>query len=198
MRKTILSTLMVFLFAATMLFGDEVTDTIDRAKSLYAGGKYSEAVSELKYAISKIREMQAEMLKAAFPASIPNFTAQEAEVNNVAMGFMGGGLSASRRYTNSAGAEVKIEIITESPLIQSLSMFLSNPMFAGQGKKMVRVGAYKGLLEFTPDNNSGKLQILVGNKTLLSVEGNQINSPDILTQVAEMVDKEKIKHIVGE
>ena len=78
MRKAVVVLLVVilgFMWAQAVL-ADEVSDTIERAKELYLEGKYSEASSELQFAVNQIQNLQGEQLKKLLPdpltGTVPN------------------------------------------------------------------------------------------------------------------------------
>lgn len=174
---------------------DEISETIERAKELYLEGKYSEASSELQFAVGQIQSLQAEQLKELLPDPLPGWTAEEASASAAPMGFLGGGVTAARTYNKEDGDEsVDIEILTESPLLQSVMMFLANPMMlAGQpDTKLVRVKGQKALEKFSTQDKEGELSVVLEGKTLLTVKGSSITSKDILYQYMDTIDFEAI------
>jgi hypothetical protein len=121
------------------LFCDEITSTIDKAKGLYQSGKLMESVNELNYAVNQIQQLQVEKYKAVFPAAVSGWKAEEFNADAAAMTFLGGGISVSRNYTQEVGNDyysdyksVDISLVSDSPMISSLMMMFSNPMFLGQ------------------------------------------------------------------
>ena len=198
MRKAV-----VVLFAAVLGFmwaqgvlADEISETIERGKQLYQEGKYSEASSELQFAVSQIQNLQAEQLKKLFPDALPGWTAEEPSASAAAMGFFGGGVTASRSYTKEdTGESIEIEILSESPLLQTVMMFLTNPMMlAGQpDTKLVRVKGQKALEKFSAKDREGEISLVLEGKTLITVRGSEITDKDILYKYMEKVDFGAVK-----
>jgi len=198
MRPFVLVSLVLFILPATSR-GDQVSDRIENAKKLYEEGSYSRAVSELKAAIASIQSLQADGLKDAFPKPLPGWSADEPVSAQAGMQFLGGGIAIRRRYRREGGeGEVEIGIVTESPLLQSVMMLLSNPLFtaADKSKSKVTVGNYSGILEFY--NGKGELDLVVGTKTLVTVGGSSIDDGEILRRYAEKIDFDRIRSVVGE
>jgi len=175
---------------------DEISDTIETAKKLYQEGKYSEASGELQFALGQIQNLQAEQLKKLLPDSLPGWTAKEASASAGTMGLFGAGITASKTYTKEDTREsIEVEILTESPLLQSVMMFLTNPMMlAGQpDTKLVRIKGEKGLEKFSAQNKQGELSVILDGKTLVTVRGSRITDKEILYKYMEKVDFEAIK-----
>ncbi len=65
---------------------------------------------------------------------------------------MGGGVSASRHYcVENTDKSIDIEIVTDSPLLQSMLMFFTNPAFAAAqpGAKLVKIKGHKAIEKFS-------------------------------------------------
>ncbi len=198
MRKAVVVLLVVilaFMWAQGAL-ADEISDTIEEAKELYLEGKYSEASSELQFAVNQIQNLQAEQLKKLLPDALAGWEAEEGTASIGAMGFFGGGLTVSRTYRKEdTGESIEIQILTDSPLLQSMLMFLTNPMMsAGQpDTKLVRIRKEKAIEKFSAQRKDGELSVVLEGKTLITVKGRRITDKDILYEYMEMVDFEAVK-----
>jgi len=198
MKKAVIALLVVILGFMGMAGAraDEISDIIERGKKLYQEGKYSEASSELQYAVSQIQNLQAEQLRKLLPDPLPGWTAEEASASAAPMGFFGGGITASKTYNKEATGEfIEIQILTESPLLQTVMMFLTNPMMlAGQpGTKLVRVKGEKALEKFSPQDKEGELSLILEGKTLITVKGSKITDKNILYKYMEKIDFDAVK-----
>ncbi|MEE9192144.1 MAG: hypothetical protein V3U04_05975 [Candidatus Aerophobetes bacterium] len=199
MRKTgvvLLAAALVLVWAQAAWGQDEISDTIERGKELYQEGKYSEASSELQFAVGQIQNLQAEQLKQLLPDPLPGWTAEEASASAAAMGLFGGGVTASRTYRKEGTDEyIEIEILSESPLLQTVLMFLTNPMMASAqpDTKLVRIKGEKGLEKFSAQDEDGELSVVLDGKTLLTVRGSRITDKDILYEYVDAVDFEQVR-----
>jgi hypothetical protein len=119
--------------------------------------------------------------------------ADEFEGGAAGLAFMGGGISVSRNYrTNDGETSVKIEMVSDSPLLSSIMMMFNNPLFLGD-KKIVTVGSERAIEEWNASDESGTLQIIVENRVLFTVNGNSIKSKDPLYSYAGKINFMKLK-----
>ena len=195
--------LLVVIFGLMGMAGaraDEISDTIERAKKLYQEGKYSEASSELQFAVGQIQNLQAEQLKKLLPDPLPGWTAEEASASAAPMGFFGGGISVSKTYNKEdTGESIEIEILTESPLLQTVMMWLTNPMMlaAEPNAKLVRVKGEKAVEKFSAKDEEGELSLILEGKTLITVKGSEITDKNILYKYMEKIDFGAIKKTIA-
>ena len=198
MKAKFIVALLVLAFIACFILplqADEVTTSIDKAKSLYAAGKLSEAVQELNYAIAHIRTAQMDKFKTAFPAALSGWKANDFNADAASMTFLGGGISVARTYEKSDGNSVSITMVTDSPLMSSVMMMISNPMFLG-GNKLVTINNEKAVEEWNADDNYGQLQIVLDNKMLITVEGNGVSKDDLYAY-AKALNFAKFKELMN-
>ncbi len=198
MKKAVIVLLVVILGLMGMAGAraDEISDTIERAKKLYQEGKYSEASSELQFVVGQIQNLQAEQLRKLLPDPLPGWTAEEASASAAPMGLFGGGITASKTYRKEDTREfIEVQILTQSPLLQTLMMFLTNPaMAAGQpDTKLVRVKGEKALEKFSAKGKKGELSVVLEGKTLITVKGSKITDKNILYKYMEKIDFDAIK-----
>jgi len=183
----------VFL-AALPAVADEIIDQINQAVELYKAGDFAGAASALEFAAAQIRQLRAGEVSAALPAPLAGWTAEDAETAAMGATFLGGGTRASRSY-RKADASVDIQIMTDSPMLQSVAMMINNPMvLSGSGQKLIRVQGNKAALEWNED--SGTINVVVMGTVLVTVSGNGCTQ-DELTAYAEAVDYEKIKELLA-
>ncbi len=173
----------------------DIPSQIDRAKALYSQGKYSEAVTELNVAISQIQSLQMDNYKTVFPAALAGWQAEEFEGNTAGMAFMGGGISVSRDYKMGEETSVSIEMVSDSPMLSSLMMMFSNPMFLGD-KKIVPVGSERAIEEWNETDKTGNLQIVVDNRVIFTVNGNNITGKDVLYSYASKINFAKLRSLL--
>lgn len=179
---------------------DEISDTIERAKKLYQEGKYSEASSELQFVVGQIQNLQAEQLKKLLPDPLPGWTAEEASASAAPMGIFGGGISVSKTYNKEdTGESIEIQIITQSPLLQTVMMWLTNPMMlaAEPNAKLVRVKGEKAVEKFSAQDKEGELSLILEGKTLITVTGSEISDKNILYKYMEKIDFGAIKKTIA-
>lgn len=194
----------VLLFVCT-IWADEVTSSIDNAKAHYQAKKYSEAINELNFVINQIQQIQMERYKTVFPAALPGWTAEEFQMDSAGMAFMGGGLSISRNYSQETQGEndnyydtksVDISIVSDSPLLSSLMMMFSNPMFLG-GNKMVSINGEKAIEQKDENGVPNELQLVIENRMMITISARNC-SKDELYAYAQKLDLTKLKSFLRE
>jgi len=196
MRYTILFIAMSMIFSFCFAQDTNIPAQIDKAKSLYSQGKYGESITELNVAISQIQNLLMEKYKTVFPAALSGWDAEEFEGSSAGLALMGGGISVSRRYEmNDGSTSVKIEMVSDSPLLSSIMMMFSNPMFLG-GKKIVNLGSEKAVEEWNAEDQSGTLQIVIDNKVLFTVNGYGIADKEVMYSYANKIDFAKLRTFI--
>jgi hypothetical protein len=173
------------------VWADEVSDSINEALKAYEAGDYSGAMSSLSFATAQLQQMQSSSLKAVFPEPLPGWQAEDSTGNFAPAAFMGGGVSASRHYfSEDTGKSINIEIVTDSPLLQSVMMFMNNPMMmsAEPGSKPIKVKTYKGYQKFPPQERNGEVNLVLQSRMLVSVKGDGIDNMDDVIAYANAIN----------
>ncbi|MEW5914119.1 MAG: hypothetical protein AB1814_16300 [Thermodesulfobacteriota bacterium] len=193
----LVSAAMLVLGLALNAAADEISDQIQQGLKLYQQGKISQALGELEFAVAQLKQKKAEALATLLPAAPSGWQADKSQGKSMGGGFMGGGITASRSYQNSKGGRVQIEIVTDSPLIQSLAMLLGNPMFAQGGgqNKLLRLKGHKAFLKLE-GTQGAELQALVDNKVLVKVSARRVpEAEQAVRQFADLIDLDKISQM---
>jgi len=174
------------------VFADEVTDSITQGLDQYKKGSYAEAMTSLNFAAQKIGQIKADGLKVFIPKPLSGWTVDEVVSQAAGTAMFGGGLSAEGRYRKGDKGDVTVKIVTDSPLLQSMMMLISNPMFAtSSGGKLEKIKNQTAIVKYEAQAKRGDINVVVAGKILVTVEGNDV-SPDDLMGYAKAVDYEKI------
>jgi len=185
------------LFTTGTVYADDILDQIDEAIALYKQGDYRGAVAELDFATTQIRQLLAGQAADALPEALPNWQAEEVETMAMAGAMFGGGISAERNYTKG-DAEVDIQIIGDSPMLQGMLMMFNNPaIMSGSGKSLKRIKGHKAALEYDKGDRSGEITMVAHNVVLITVKGSNVDKDDLLAY-AEAIDFDLIGDLVAE
>ncbi|MBU1274557.1 MAG: hypothetical protein KJ720_04215 [Proteobacteria bacterium] len=193
---TCISCLLLLLSLAGPALADEISDQLNQGMKFYKDGKISQAIGEIEFALAQLKQKKAEALGQIFPEPPSGWTAEKAEGQAAGGAMFGGGISASRNYKNSSRGQVKIQVISDSPLIQSVAMMLSNPMFLQGGKqgKLVRFQGHKALLKDQGDR--AEFQALIDNKVLVQLNARGVqNAAQVVQDFAGKLDLAKLKEL---
>jgi hypothetical protein len=171
---------------------DEITDSINEAMEYYKENNYVEAANSLDYASQLIRQKRSGNLETLLPEPLAGWSAEDVKSQAAGPGYLGGMISAKRKYKKD-NSSVTIEIITDSPALQSMVMLFSNPAYASaDGGKLTKIKRQKAIIKYHSSNKNGEINIVVSKKYLVSVKGQDISQND-LTDYASAVDYEKLK-----
>ncbi len=194
MKKSI--SLILFLAASVATAAQDFNKNIVDARTSYASGKLQDSrfameqmLRDLDLAIGK------EILKV-LPAKMATLAAEE-NGDNVTGSGGGAGLFVQRNY-GSDERRASIEIINNSPLINSLNAILSMPVLGGmmrdENQKTVKIQGYKSVLNKQVNTDTGKtnyeLQIPMNN-TLVTLKMADSNEGEI-TAAANTLPLSKI------
>ncbi len=173
-------------------YADDIKDSIEEALQYYEDGDFKDAVESLNYASHLIQQKKGEGLESYLPEPLNGWTAQDTSSQAASAAMFGGGVTAERKYSKGSST-ITIKIGTDSPLMQSMMMMFSNPMFAtSDGGKLERIGRQKAIVKFNPDNGRGEIKIVVANRFLVLVEGRETTGED-LKAYAQAIDYKKLK-----
>ena len=181
------------LFASSVLRADDVTDSIDEAIKAYKANDFAAAAQSLDAAAQLVRQKRGEQFKAYLPAAPSGWTAEDGTSQAVGAAMLGGGTTAERHYTKG-DASVTIKLISDSPLMQSVMMMMSNPMFANaDGGKLERIKGQKAV--FKNKDGTGSVNVMVGGSLLVQIEGSDVTDADLRT-FAEAIDYSKLSSLL--
>ena len=178
----------------------EFDKNLASARSSYGSGDLENArfameqlLRDLDIAIGK------EILKI-LPTQVSALKLNEKEDNLTGGAGYGGGLFVHRSY-GASPKTASIEVINNSPLLNSIQAILTMPVLGGmardENQKQIKVQGYKSLLNRTVNSETAKtdyeLQIPMNN-TLVTVRMDDTNEAEI-TSVANSIQLQKIAQI---
>lgn len=190
LEKTLLRivlALVIVLSAQSLRAEDNVLSTIKEAIRQYQAGDYTGASSNLDYASQLVRQQKSEKMKGLLPPPPVGWQAGEASAQALGAAILGGGVTVSRDYTKGSSS-VSVEIVSDSPVLQSVLVMINNPMFAGAGGgKLETVKGQRAIIKYENNKKSGELYIVVGSRFVVTIKGRQATREDMLA-FAEIMD----------
>ncbi len=187
--------LLFFVFSYTAA-ADEVLDSLEKAGKLYRQGSYSQAVSELQFAIGLIKDRQVDRYRVVLPGPPPGWTGEEPQVNR-GTGLGLAGVTVSRVYQGPKGQSVTVEMVIDSPLVSWLAMILENPVFMGNNR-LVTINGEKGIEEWNKATGNGKLQVIIQKRMLVTISGSNLKSKDVMYDFGKRIDFHKVRKMLQE
>lgn len=171
---------------------DAVIDTVKEAVRQYRNKDFAGAISNLDYAAHLIRQKKSELLKDLLPEPFYGWQADTPESQSLGIAVFGGGSTVSRDYSAPSGAAVSIEIVSDSPVLQSIIMMLNNPLFAGaSGGNLQTIKRQRAMIKYDQEERSGEINIVVANRFIVTVKGKKIDLVWLL-RYAEAIDFETL------
>lgn len=159
---------------------DDVEDSVKEAMQAYQAGDYQGAASSLEYAAQLVRQKRGNVLQSTLPGPLTGWTAEDAKTEAAAASLFGGMTSAERVYRKD-DASVTVRVVTDSPMLQGLMGFLTNPaMAAASGMKMQRIADQKAMIKYDPATKAGEITMVVANRFMITVEGTGAEQQDLV------------------
>lgn len=180
--------------------GDEIVDQLDQARRYYEAGDLTGAVGELEFVLQALRGRVSEALAATFPTAPEGWTAEAAgDPSSGAIPFVGGNM-VGRTYRSPDGAgSIEAQLLTGGGFLQGLAgMFMNPAMLAAQpNAKRVRIGRENAVVTYDPAQRSSQLVLDLGGKGTVMVEGKNLDSGDLLVDLARRWDLAKARELLG-
>lgn len=174
------------LMASSAWAADPVQPKLDAARAAYQKGDLPRAAQELESALAALHARLGTIFADTMPPAPAGWTADAAEVQG--LGTVGGGLSVTRAYAASAGdATLNASLIIDSPAVAAAAALLANPAAtaAQPNMKRVKVGNDEALMRWDAGIRSGEITMVLGNRILLEIQGDNLKSADVLTEAAK-------------
>ena len=188
------------LFIASTSYAEDIKgeaiDSLSTAQTFVEKGNYSKAIEEINYALAKINELTAEGLIKFIPPPPPGFTLDNKQSQGTGAGaVIAGNAGANASYSNPEGASINLNIAIGGMTGKMASLAAFTQMFAGLAptgeaaqSKQIRVQGYTGTEMYNSQEKSGSVTFQIGTKTSVTIEGNSIESADVLKQLAKNID----------
>ena len=139
---------------------DPVMKTISEAVEQYKNGQYATAITSLDYAGQMIRQKKGEVLGRLLPEPLDGWSAEQVDAKAMGAAMFGGATTAERRYIKD-NSSITVKYSTDSPMMQSMLMMFSNPIFASSVGKIELINGQKAIVDFK--ETSGNINIVIGN-----------------------------------
>jgi hypothetical protein len=194
----ILMTMMIFTIKGISLTAQEVTASLDEARSSYESENLDDARFALQGALVGINQAIGREILAILPDEMNGMTKIPAgdDVTGVNTGFAG--LFINRSYA-AEDRNASIQIVSDSPLLAGINAMLALPGFmtSDENQKRIKVDGYKALLTRNQDSEgmvSYDLQIPFSG-SLLTFQYSGIDDEDVVLGMADKIPVDEIVSI---
>ncbi|MCH9741363.1 MAG: hypothetical protein K0U38_11085 [Epsilonproteobacteria bacterium] len=189
LRNITYVSLSAVLLSSTVM-ADEVTDTMKEAMEAYEKGDYVQVKDDLTYVLELLKQKKGDSLKTLLPAALDGWKAEDATSETAGSGMLGGGTNISRIYKKDK-SKITISVVTDSPLMQSIGMMISNPMFSSGGK-LKRINREKAMIKYNEKQKSGEISLVLDKRYMITVKGREVTEEE-LVEYTKAIDFKKLK-----
>ena len=167
----------------------EINEAIAAATKHYKAGELSQAIAQLDYASTLIRQEKGEQVKSAFPDAPSGWEAEDASSEVAGAAMFGGGITASRVYYNDE-QRIEMQLMMDSPMLQAFSMMLSNPsMIAMSGGKLTKIQSIQAVQKV--DGDQLEIQFVTPGGAMITLSGDNAAQSTML-KLANAIDLKKL------
>jgi hypothetical protein len=198
MKTKIITTLTIIVSLVYAATAQDAATHLGNASGSYNSGDLEDARFELRQALNEVNRAIGEEILAILPENIGDMDRipESDNVYGADMGFAG--LSVSRDYQSEA-RNGSFSIVSDSPLLASISSLMSMSMFmaADPNQKRIKIDGYKALMsrdERDDGTYSYSLQMPFGN-SLMTFECDSIAGEQEFVGMAESIPVGEIVEI---
>jgi hypothetical protein len=199
MKKTVTTIIITAIFFGGLFAQDSdkpVPGLLDEAKSSYNSGDLENSRFALQQALNEINRAIGNDMLALMPESLGDMTVVEDGDNVTGMNAGFAGLFVNRSYKGETTA-ASVEIVSDSPLLGSINILLSMPVFIATdpNQKRIKVDGKKALLTKSEDELAISYDVqLVFDDTLFTFHTIGVNSED---EVVTLLEKFPVTDIIN-
>ncbi|MBC7950269.1 MAG: hypothetical protein H7Z12_00425 [Rhodospirillaceae bacterium] len=175
---------------------DNVPAQMDAARAAYQKNDLPRTARALEAALADIHDRLGRSFAETMPPLATGWQADPPEFQG--LGQVGGGLSVSRAYAKGE-TSLNATLFLDSPAVEAAAALLANPAAtaAQPNMKRIKVGGEDALLRFDASTKSGEITLVLNNRVLLEIEGENLANADILVETAKGWNVVKIRTLAG-
>ncbi len=196
MRTALYLSILITVLTAFSASAQDATASFDEAKSSYEAGDLEQARFALQQSLSLINQAIGQEILGMLPAELGGMATVEGsdDVTGTGLGFAG--LFVSRDYSQDTVRTASFGIVSDSPMLGSISSLLSMSVFLGSdpNQKRIKVDGYKALLTKSEDGMgkvSWEMQLPFGN-SLMTFSALGEDDEDRFTALLDEIPVEEI------
>lgn len=171
---------------------------IDAARGLYRSNRLLQAADELDAAIDAIYRQLGQAYAPTLPLAPQGWSVEKPDPNRLAL--LGGSVTAARDYRQNNGeGRMNARIVLDSEAVRQMQPLFANPPPVGlpQTVRRVRVGDGEAVVAYDPKQRGGEVSMLVGNRILIQIEGQNVPSADPMLAVIREWNIAQLRKIAG-
>lgn len=190
----------IAILVSTTAYAQDFDKNLATAKSSYGSGDLDNARFAMEQMLRDLDIQIGKEILKVLPTQVGSLKSDATKDNLTGGAGYAGGLYV-QRYYGADPKEAQIEIVNNSPMMNSIQAILTTPILGGmmrdENQKQVKIQGYKSLLTKSVDSSTAKtnyeLQIPMNN-TLVTLKIDDSNEADI-TAAANAIPLAKIAQI---
>lgn len=180
MRRAALILGLAALWVCPVLAADTVPTRLDAARAAHAKGDLARAATELEAALAELQGRLGKMLGEFLPPAPAGWQAEPVEIQSLS--GSGGGLAVTRAYARDDNS-LNVSLIIDSPAVGSaVAQLAAAPQ---PNARKVKVGAEDAVLRWDAQGRNGEVLMVLGPRVLLQIEGDNLATSEVLSDVAK-------------
>ena len=195
--KLVLPASLLFAVSPLMVSPLGAAETVgihmDAARQYYQKGDIALAAHELETALMDLQGRLGRGLSEYMPPALVGWQAEESEIQG--LGAIGGGLSVTRAYTKG-DASLNASIILDSPAVEAAAALMVASVQPPNSRR-IKIGTDDALLRWDDSSRSGEITIVISNRVLMQIEGDNLTAGDLLVELARGFNIAAIRKLVG-
>ena len=180
--------------AVPALAADTVPVRIEAARLAYGKGDLAHAAAELEAAVVEMHGRLGRALGEVMPPPLNGWRGEAVEAQGLTS--TGGGLAVSLAYGRD-DSSLNASLILDSPAVFAAAGQFAATALDQPNIRRVKIGAEDALLRWDADNHAGEITMVLGNRVLLQIEGDNLGSSDLLVESARGWNVAGIRKILG-
>ena len=170
---------------------DPILQSLEAAAQHYREGGFTAALTDLTHASLMIHQKKGESLERLLPQPLNGWAVQQNRTPAAGSTDFEGTTTIEQRYIKNESS-IMIRFSMDSPMMQSMLMMFSNPVFASSAGTLELIKGQKAIIDF--QETSGNINLVIGSNILITIEGKNITRTDLLA-AASMIDMDALTRL---
>lgn len=186
---------LLLLGAMSPALADDISIQIDTARGAYGKGDPLHALAALQAAVNQLNQQLVTQFGKLLPPAPRGWDASAPESQS--LDGIGGGLSVTQAYSKG-DSTLNASLIIDNPAVgASAALFQEVAQLNRPGWSRLKLGGDDVLLRFDPATRAGEMMMVIGDRALLQVEGNEIGKEDVLLEIVRGWNVGALKKLIG-
>ncbi|PKU26313.1 hypothetical protein CWS72_00185 [Telmatospirillum siberiense] len=175
---------------------DDVAVQIEAARAAYGKGDPLHALAALQAATLQLNQNLVGQFGKLLPVAPRGWVSSAPELQ--ALDGAGGGLEVTEAYSKGE-ATLNVSLIIDNPAVASSMAMVqeASRQSLRPGWSKVKLGTDDAVLRFDPQTRAGEVVMVIGDRALLQIEGNEITKDDVLLEAARGWNLGALRKLIG-